>query len=154
MLKSIESEQFKNVQKLFELSLKKYQCLTIGDTLRIQNEKNVHLFEVTDVLSAQSIASITPFNIVSLVDTDVAVDFLPPKDTPIDTEEQKKATRDIGYDTNIPQPNDIVNTTLSSGTNVDQDKINDYKTPQDIQKSFSGTGQKLDDNIIEKKKTS
>ncbi len=102
MLKSIESDEFKDVQKLFESSLKKYQCLTIGDTLRIQHNKNIHLFEVTDVLSAQSIAGVTPSNIVSLVETDVAVDFLPPKDAPIQEEKN-----DSGYDVNINPKSDI-----------------------------------------------
>lgn len=133
-LKSVQSDEFKDVQKLFELSLKKYQCLTIGDTLRIQHNKNIHLFEVTDVLSAQSIAGVTPFNVVSLINTDVSVDFLPPKDAPVQERKQQEAQhidRTQGYDVStqsIPNP-DVIPTTKSGTKYADKDAIEEYKDP-------------------------
>ena len=159
-LKSVESEEFKDVKSLFEKSLRKYQCLTIGDTLRIAHNKNVHFFEVTDVLSAQSIAGVTPFNVVSLVNVDVAVDFLPAKDAPADRERENE-DRDGGYDVNydpkaVPNP-DSISTTISSNQFVDEQAIDDYKAGGggggvggfDEQKSV---GNQLDDNSADKKK--
>mmetsp|Transcript_64265 Transcript_64265/g.57780 ORF Transcript_64265/g.57780 Transcript_64265/m.57780 type:complete len:368 (-) Transcript_64265:21-1124(-) len=134
-LASVQSEEFKDVQKLFELSLKKYQCLTIGDTLRVQHEKKVHFFEVTDVLSAQSIAGVTPFDVVSLINTDVSVDFLPPKDAPAIQERKEQGLYDreqapyetVGVDPkSIPNPDGIIKTTKSGTEYADQKAIDEY----------------------------
>eukprot|EP01084_Bolivina_argentea_P119961 212670_1 len=141
-LASVESEEFKDVQKLFEVSLKKYQCLTIGDILRIKHNENVHKFEVTDVISAQSIASHTPFNVVSIVNTDVAVDFLPPKDAPITDEKEREYQYVEADPKSIPNPDDIISTTVSSDQKVDDKQIENYKT----------TANQLDSNVAKKKK--
>merc|ERR1712130_238209 len=105
---------------------------------------NLHLFEVKDVLSAQSIANVTPFDVVSLVNTDVAIDFLPPKDAKPEDLDPSTRTRDLGaMDT------------------MDEDQKQEPESatapepepePETESEPIQTTGHKLDDNAAEKKK--
>eukprot|EP01084_Bolivina_argentea_P054576 100090_1 len=140
-LSCVQSDEFKDAKQIFEKSLKKYQCLTIGDTLRIKHNNNIHLFEVKDVISAQSLASITPFNVVSLINTDVCPDFLPPMDIPID---ETNESRIDAYDIDIDVNNNIVSQPI-----YDVQQLQDENNEMKVNNIFNGTGNRLDSNTNE-----
>merc|ERR1719295_1396881 len=139
---TLGSEEFQDVQQFLQLQLKKYQCLTIGDTIWLKHKDNVHLFEVKDVLSAQSIANVTPFDVVSLINTDVAVDFLPPKDAK--PEELDPSTRYMA-----PQDDNTMDA-VNDSVNDQKQEENPKEEPK--AKVMASTGHKLDDNAADKKK--
>jgi len=147
---TLDSDEFQEVQHFLELSLKKYQCVTIGDTLWFKHKDNVHLFQVTDVLSAQSIAGVTPFDVVSLINTDVSVDFLPPKDAK--PEELDPVTRGQAL---VPMEDDHVD---GDGNEEDGDHKENavaHPPPQEAPEEVApakSTGHKLDDDTADKKK--
>lgn len=67
----VAEEQQKAV---LENQLRAYQCLTVGDTIKIEHERNEYNFEVV---------ALEPKPQVSIVGADLAVDILPPVESPI-----------------------------------------------------------------------
>lgn len=73
---------------VLEKALRLYSCLTVGDTIPVEFNNYVYKLDVTDVNPKKRLGN-APFA-VSIIETDIRVDFIEPRDYKEWEEKQKK----------------------------------------------------------------
>jgi len=68
----------KNPRVVLEKNLRSYSCLTVGDTIQVEFNKHIYKLDVTEVKPALQRGTAPPA--VSIIETDIKVDFKEPRD--------------------------------------------------------------------------
>lgn len=71
-----------------EKALRRYSCLTVGDTIQINFANHIYKLDVIKVKPAKPKGNAPPA--ISIIETDIKVDFIEPRDYKQWEKEQKK----------------------------------------------------------------